>query len=236
MASEPARRTRCAGRRTPERRPTAGKPTNGRVLPPSLPRSRPVAGRASRPQKMKAAEIVIEEIRRVAKERAKGMTLDSPIAESGMDSLERMEILATLEERFGGRFPPEILPDLETTRAGHCGGGEVPGRRAPRRRRCGRRAEIPAGSLPISTSSPSTGNCGSGWSCWRLPGVGNPYFGVHQGITNDRTVIDGRELINFASYNYVGTSGDPAVRPRPKRRSIAMGPVFRPAGWPPARK
>ena len=42
-------------------------------------------------------------------------------------------------------------------------------------------------------------------------GLGNPYFGVHQGITNDRTMIDGRELINFASYNYVGTSGDPAV-------------------------
>ena len=42
-------------------------------------------------------------------------------------------------------------------------------------------------------------------------GLGNPYFGVQQGITNDRTVIDGRELINFASYNYVGTSGDPAV-------------------------
>ena len=52
----------------------------------------------------------------MAKERANGMTLDSAIAESGMDSLERMEILATLEERFGGRFPPEILPELETTR------------------------------------------------------------------------------------------------------------------------
>ena len=45
----------------------------------------------------------------------------------------------------------------------------------------------------------------------KASGVGNPYFGVHQGITNDRTMIDGRELINFASYNYVGTSGDPLV-------------------------
>ena len=41
--------------------------------------------------------------------------------------------------------------------------------------------------------------------------MGNPFFSVHQGITNDRTVIGGRELINFASYNYVGMSGDPAV-------------------------
>ena len=67
-------------------------------------------------ERRQVEQIVIEEIRRVAKERANGLTLDTPIAESGMDSLERMEILATLEERFGGRFPPEILIDLETTR------------------------------------------------------------------------------------------------------------------------
>jgi 8-amino-7-oxononanoate synthase len=34
---------------------------------------------------------------------------------------------------------------------------------------------------------------------------------VHESITNDRTVIGGRELISFASYNYLGMSGDPAV-------------------------
>jgi 8-amino-7-oxononanoate synthase len=42
-------------------------------------------------------------------------------------------------------------------------------------------------------------------------GLGNPYFTAHQGLTNDRTVIDGREVINFCSYNYVGMSGDPYV-------------------------
>jgi AMP-binding enzyme len=39
----------------------------------------------------------------------------------------------------------------------------------------------------------------------------NPYFNVHESVTNDRTMIDGLELINFSSYNYVGMSGDPAV-------------------------
>jgi len=34
---------------------------------------------------------------------------------------------------------------------------------------------------------------------------------VHEGITNDRTIIGGREFINFSSYNYIGMSGDPAV-------------------------
>src|SRR5690606_26909216 len=39
----------------------------------------------------------------------------------------------------------------------------------------------------------------------------NPYFTVHEGLTRDTTIIDGRELLSFASYNYLGMSGDPAV-------------------------
>ena len=156
---------------TRPRKPEPPESTNGRGAQPA---SRRRGRTKPAGQKMKAAQVVIEEIRRVAKERANGMTLDSAIAESGMDSLERMEILATLEERFGGRFPPEILPELETTRqviaavekylgteprtaAGQPG---TLGRRRFRRR------------PTTSTSSPSTGNFGSGSTCWRLPGWG----------------------------------------------------------------
>ncbi len=42
-------------------------------------------------------------------------------------------------------------------------------------------------------------------------GLGNPFFVVHDGPTTDRTIIGGREYINFSSYNYLGMSGDPAV-------------------------
>jgi len=41
--------------------------------------------------------------------------------------------------------------------------------------------------------------------------VDNPYFGVHEGLTNDTTVIGGRRLVNFSSYNYLGSSGAPDV-------------------------
>ncbi len=51
------------------------------------------------------AKIVYEQVRKVAKERAGELTLDSNIVEMGMDSLERMEIIAALEDIFGGRFP-----------------------------------------------------------------------------------------------------------------------------------
>ena len=42
-------------------------------------------------------------------------------------------------------------------------------------------------------------------------GNGNPFFVPQETIVNDRTTINGRELINFATYNYIGMCGDPQV-------------------------
>jgi 8-amino-7-oxononanoate synthase len=42
-------------------------------------------------------------------------------------------------------------------------------------------------------------------------GMRNPYFAVHEGTARNTTVVGGRELVNFSSYNYVGLSGDPRV-------------------------
>ena len=42
-------------------------------------------------------------------------------------------------------------------------------------------------------------------------GLQNPYFDVHQGTARDTTLIDGKEIINYSSYNYLGLSGDDRV-------------------------
>lgn len=42
-------------------------------------------------------------------------------------------------------------------------------------------------------------------------GLDNPFFRPHEGIAGATTRIDGRELINYASYNYLGLNGDPRV-------------------------
>lgn len=155
-------------------------------------------------------QLVLEEIRRVARERANGLTIDSPIVETGMDSLERMEILATLEEKFGGRFPEEILPDLETTRQVVAAVEKYLGTEP--RPQTVRPADI---EIPPATyrfdQFPEYVKLRESLDMLDASGLGNPFFAVHDGPTNDRTIIDGREYINFSSYNYLGMSGDPRV-------------------------
>lgn len=42
-------------------------------------------------------------------------------------------------------------------------------------------------------------------------GLENPFFRVHEGRAGARTRINGREYINYSSYNYLGLAGHPAV-------------------------
>ncbi len=155
-------------------------------------------------------QLVIEEIRRVAKERANGMTLDSPIVETGMDSLERMEILNSLEEKFGGRFPEEILLDLETTRqlveavAKYLGTEPRPASVRPPA------VEIPRAAYRIE-QFPEYVALRKNLDMLEAMDCAGTFFTVHDGPTMDTTIIDGRKYINFSSYNYLGMSGEPAV-------------------------
>jgi 7-keto-8-aminopelargonate synthetase-like enzyme/acyl carrier protein len=42
-------------------------------------------------------------------------------------------------------------------------------------------------------------------------GIESPFFQVHEGVTGSHAMIDGRRVLNFANYNYLGLSGDPDV-------------------------
>jgi len=159
---------------------------------------------------MTTAEIVLEHVQRIGKERAIGITLDSSIVELGLDSLERMEIIASLEERFGGRFPEEVLPTIETCREvaaavdAYLGKAErVVAERTPDK-------EIPSSHYTIA-EFPEVQRLKAMQEMTAAAGCMNPYFKVHERIIKDTTFINGRELVSYSSFNYVGMSGDPRI-------------------------
>jgi 8-amino-7-oxononanoate synthase/acyl carrier protein len=168
------------------------------------------------PNSVVAAE-VLAHVRSIAKERAKNLTLDSNIVDDlGLDSLERMQIANSLEETFGGRFPEEILQEIETCRETALAIEQYIGteplvqgrfRQAQRQQSDG---TVPAEYFQFA-KMPEYVKLKQTKSLLSSTGIPNPYFSAHESVTNDRTIINGQELISFASYNYLGMSGDATV-------------------------
>ena len=186
------------------------------VATPRLARQRPVgeASRAHRPDRELPQEIVqtvFEHVRRIAKERAGSLTLDTNIVELGLDSLERMEIVASLEETFGGRFPEQVLPLIETCReVTEAIIDHMPLEGRSKVQATAPAAEIPADAYRIA-EFPEVRALEQNFAMVRDAGLENPYFSVHEGLTTDRTRIGGREMVSWATYNYLGMSGEPEV-------------------------
>lgn len=42
-------------------------------------------------------------------------------------------------------------------------------------------------------------------------GIPSPFFQTHEGVARDTTMVEGRTLINFGTYNYLDLNGDPRV-------------------------
>ncbi len=159
----------------------------------------------------RVTEVVLEEIRRVGKERVAGLTLDAPIAETGLDSLERMEILAGLEERFGGRFPEDVLPDLDTAHDVIAAVEKYLGTQPREKLTPGAaQPEVPAENYRID-QFPEYVRLKQSLGMLEFSGLRNPFFNPLEGATTHVTRLGGREVVNFASYNYLCMSGDPRV-------------------------
>lgn len=161
-------------------------------------------GQASKSDLDAVAAIVMRHVNEVAKERAGDLTRQSNIVELGLDSLERMEILTALESEYGGQFPEEILPEIETVEQvsqailDHLTTDNLADKEIPEEHyRFDRMIEY----VQLQRNKQLLDSTG----------IPNPFFKAHEGITRDTARIDGQELISFATYNYLGMSGDPAV-------------------------
>ncbi|MCA9107132.1 MAG: aminotransferase class I/II-fold pyridoxal phosphate-dependent enzyme, partial [Planctomycetales bacterium] len=166
------------------------------------------------------AEIVMEQVREVAKERSRDLTLDTNIVvDLGLDSLERLQIANALEQTFGGRFPDDVLQEIETVGEvalairEHIGDRPVTTSQSrveqgkPTRRSL---QEIPE-SFYLVTKMPEYVRLQRNRHLIEATGTRDPFFSVHEELIADTTVIGDRRLISFASYNYLGLSGHPEV-------------------------
>ncbi len=164
------------------------------------------------------AHEVMTHVRQVAKERAKNLTIDSNIVtDLGLDSLERLQIANTLEETFGGRFPEDVLAEMSTVREVALAIEKYIGTE-PRVQRTFDTAGTPlieGGEIPPEcydfSQMPEYRKLKATMRLLSATGVPNPYFSVHESVARDTTRIGGRELISFATYNYIAMSGDPVV-------------------------
>jgi len=168
------------------------------------------------PVSQRTIDVVLEEINRVAKGRAASLTLDMLIVETGLDSLERMEILASIEERYGGRLPEEIFPDLETVRQLAAAVEKYLGLEPRPREVLAEEAEIPS-EYYVFEEFPEIAGLRERLDFLEGSEIGNPFFNLHYGLPTATIVRNGRELINFSSFNYTCTAAHPYVRDAAKK-------------------
>ena len=94
------------------------------------------------------------------------------------------------------------------------------------KRRGGESLPGPAIAAPEAASNPAREPDESTWQVEKFPayqqllvhraaavhmGVDNPFFTLHEGKVGATTVVDGREILNFSNYNYLGLNDDPRV-------------------------
>ena len=130
--------------------------------------------------------------------------------------MERLDIAHTLEQMFGGRIPEEVLQDVETVREvaeaieTHVGVELVDDSATGAKKSSRIKGPIPDSYYKLE-KMPEFLRLRALQNKIESTGIRNPFFSVHDGRIGDTTRIDGKELISFASYNYLGLSGHPDV-------------------------
>ncbi len=180
-------------------------------------RTTTVPHKKTRDPDVSVVDLVKRAVKNVAQERAKLLDLDTNIViDLGLDSLERLQIAHSLENAVGGRFPEEVLQEIETVREiaeaieKHFGKDRIRDDLSPVAEAELTKREVAPEDYQFELI-PEYRRLKQTMAQFEMTGLPNPYFSVHQGLTRETTLVGGKQLISFASYNYLGMSGDPFV-------------------------
>ena len=135
------------------------------------------------------------------------LTPDTPITALGLDSLQRLELVAALEKTFGGHLPDAAYCQVQTL-------GEL-AQAVQKHLIDGPKAAVLAGLIPPEhydfAQFPEYTQLKHHERMLLTVTTDNPYFRADQGGAGSMAHIDGRQLVNFCVYDYIGMAHDPEV-------------------------
>ncbi|MDO8312083.1 MAG: aminotransferase class I/II-fold pyridoxal phosphate-dependent enzyme [Sideroxyarcus sp.] len=135
------------------------------------------------------------------------LTPDTPITALGLDSLQRLELVAALEKTFGGHLPDAAYCNVQTL-------GEL-AQATQRHLIDGPKAAVLAGLVPTEhydfAQFPEYTQLKHHERMLLTVTTDNPYFRADQGGAGSMAHIDGRQLVNFCVYDYISMARDPEV-------------------------
>ena len=144
------------------------------------------------------------------------------LSDYGLNSVEAVNLSGDLETFLGRRLPPTLLwdyPTIEALAEYLAQEGFIDEGVTLDRSEAGS-PPLPSETIPDREVSPEYYRFELSPEYRQLQrqqeeiqalGIGNPFFRAQEGLVNDRTTIGNREYINYATYNYLGMCGDPAV-------------------------
>lgn len=136
------------------------------------------------------------------------------VRDYGLDSVAAVRLVTELEHVLGHRVDVSLLwrePSIRSlSRALDASGETASARRLGDESMVRRRDDRLVSPLPAS-EFPEFRLLQARLEELDRHGLENPYFRSHEGVTGSTAVVGGRELVNFANYNYLGLSGDARV-------------------------
>jgi 8-amino-7-oxononanoate synthase len=142
---------------------------------------------------------------------AEDLDLDRDFADYGLDSVEAVNLSGELENFLGKRLPPTLLWDypsisslaehLESSAAISAPTAVTTAETIANIPESYYRPEVFPEYQKLQRKIEEVETLGNG----------NPFFIPHERTVGNTTVVHGRTLINFATYNYIGMCGDPKV-------------------------
>ena len=134
------------------------------------------------------------------------LTPDTPLAALGLDSLQSLDLVARLEKTFAICLPDTVFSQARTM-------GDLV-QAVQKHLIDAPRPDVPADQIPPEhydlARFPEYGELKRQQHLLLAAGD-NPYFRVDQGGAGNAPCIEGRLLVNFSIYDYVGLAHDPEV-------------------------